>query len=317
MKTIAIIGASGYVGGNLTATLLRDGSFRVKVLSRTGVINSVALGRVEIVKGDLLSSASLQGFLEPNCVVVNLVHLKDDGENANITAMRNLVVECKNAGIGRLIHVSTAVVTGPVDESLVDEATVCAPTSEYAITKLKVEALLRDESKNALDLVILRPTAVFGEGGEQMSKLAKDLLGVRRFRNYIKSSIFGRRRMNLVHIDNVVAAILFVANCNKVFSGEVFIVSDDDAAANNFRCVESALMRGFGLPHYPVPRIPIPLGILRMLLFLLGRNYINPRCNYSGGKLQRLGFAPPMTFEAGLAGYIAAHPAASRGGGKD
>jgi nucleoside-diphosphate-sugar epimerase len=312
VKTIAITGASGYVGRKLISTLLRDGSFRVKVLSRTGVVDGVAPGSVELVKGDLLSLASLQGFLEPGCIVVNLVYLWDAGEDANMAAMHNLVAECKTASIGRLVHVSTAAVAGRVDANLVDEATACVPTSEYGITKLKVEALLRDESRGGFDLVMLRPTAVFGVGAEPLSKLAKDILGGRWFRNYLKSSLFGRRRMNLVHIDNVVAAIVFVANQAKAFSGEVFIVSDDDAVANNFRDAESALMRGFGLPDYPLPRLPLPLGVLRMLLLLLGRNNINPRCNYSGKKLEGLGFHRPMSFEAGLADYIASYPVASR-----
>lgn len=312
MKTIAITGASGYVGGKLISALLRDGSFRVKVLSRTGVLDGPVPAGVELLKGDLLMPASLQGFLEPGCLVVNLVYLWSAGEDANMAAMRNLAAQCRAAGVSRLVHVSTAAVVGRVDGDLVDEATACAPTSEYGITKFKVEALLREESQSGFDLVILRPTAIFGPGAEPLKKLANDLLAGSRFRNYLKSSLFGRRRMNLVHIDDVVAAILFVASQAGAFSAGVFIVSDDDAQANNFRDVESALMRGFGLPDYPLPRLPLPLGVLRTLLLLLGRNNINPRCNYSGQKLQGLGFRRPMGFEAGLAGYIASHPGAAR-----
>lgn len=312
VKTVAITGASGYVGGKLIAALLRDGTYRVKVLSRAGFIANLDPGKVELVKGDLLSPASLRGFLEPGCIVVNLVYLWSAGEDANMAAMRNLAAECKTAGISRLVHVSTAAVVGRVDGNLVDEATACAPTSEYGITKLKVEALLREESRSGFDLVILRPTAIFGPGAEPLRKLAKDVLAGSRFRNYLKSSLFGRRRMNLVHIDNVVAAILFVTCQADAFSAGVFIVSDDDAHANNFRDVESALMRGFGLPDYALPRMPLPLGLLRILLLLLGRNNINPRCNYNGQKLLDSGFCRPMSFEAGLAGYIASHPGAAR-----
>lgn len=310
MKTIAVIGASGYVGRKLVSALLRDGTFRVKVLSRTGVVDYLSSCDAELVKGDLLSPDSLLGFLEPGCIVVNLVFLWDAGEDANMAAMRNLVSACRAATISRLVHVSTAAVAGRVDTNLVDEATACVPISEYGSTKLKVEALLRDASLGGLDLVILRPTAVFGLGAEPLSRLAKDLLGGRSFRNYLKSSLFGRRRMNLVHIDNVVAAVIFVANHANAFLGKVFIVSDDDAIANNFLDVESALMRGFGLADYSVPRLPIPLGVLRMLLLFKGRNNINPCCNYSGQKLQGLGFHRPMSFEAGLANYIAAYLAA-------
>jgi nucleoside-diphosphate-sugar epimerase len=314
VKTIAITGASGYVGGKLISALLSDGSFRVKVLSRNGALdhNLNPSESVEIVKGDLLSPASLQGFLEPGCIVINLVYLWGAGEGANIAAMSNLVQACKRARICRLVHVSTAAVAGRTDADLVDEDTVCKPISEYGITKLKVEALIREASQGEFDLAMLRPTSVFGPGAEPLSKLAKDLLSQRRLLNYIKSSLFGRRRMNLVHIDNVIAAVTFVANRAENFCGKVFIVSEDDADTNNFRDVESALMRGFGLPDYPFAPMTLPLGLLRMLLLLLGRNSINPRCNYDGQKLQRLGFRRPMSFEAGLASYIASHPTAPR-----
>lgn len=313
MRSIAITGASGYIGESLVSGLLSDGGCRIKLLSRTGVTQSPSGDSVEIVTGDLLEPASLQGFLEPGCTVVNLVYLWDAGEKANMAAMRNLVAQCKAAGVSRLVHVSTAAVAGRADHNLVDEATPCEPISEYGTTKLKVEALLRDESQGSFDLVILRPTAVFGPGAEPLAKLVRDLLAGPRFRNYVKSSLFGKRRMNLVHVANVVAAIIFLSTHSGYFGGEVFIVSDDDDAdANNFRDVETALMRGFGLPDYALPRIPLPLGVLRMMLRFLGRNNINPRCNYSGQKLQGLGFRRPMSFEAGLAGYIASHPAASR-----
>jgi nucleoside-diphosphate-sugar epimerase len=307
VKTIAIVGGSGYVGSKLISALLRAGTFRVKVLSRSAGLGRKlnGLGRVELVEGDLLSPASLRGFLEPGCVVVNLVYLWDAGEDANLVCMRNLVAECKEAVISRLVHVSTAAVAGRVGASCVDEDTVSMPISEYGITKLKVEALLRGASEGGFDLVMLRPTSIFGPGAEPLSKLTRDLLSERWLMNYMKSSLFGRRRMNLVHIDNVTAAIIFVASRVRNFSSQVLIVSDDDASANNFRDVESALLRGFGLPAYLLPPINIPLDVLRTLLRLLGRNNINPRCNYSCQRIQSLGFRRPMNFEAGLAEYIA------------
>ena len=306
MKTIAIIGGSGYVGNKLISALLRDGSFHVKVLRRSDSLGPDlrSLGRLELVEGDLLSPASLRGFLEPDCVVVNLVYLWDAGENANTAAMRNLVTACKAAKIFRLVHISTAAVAGRVDACLVDEDTACMPISEYGITKLKVEALLRQASEGFFDLVMLRPTSIFGPGGEPLRKLAKDLVAQPRLLSYMKSSLFGRRRMNLVHIDNVIAAVFFVANRAQNFSGQVLIVSDDDADGNNFRDVEFALMRGFGMPAYLLPPIILPLGVLRTLLRLLGRNNINPQCNYSSQRIQGLGFRRPVEFEAGLAEYI-------------
>ena len=307
MKTIAITGGSGYVGRKLISAFLQTETFRVRVLNRatSRCPKLSGLDRVEFVEGDLLSPASLGGFLEPGCVVVNLAYLSDSGEEANLACMHNLVTQCKEAGISRLVHVSTAAVAGRAGANCVSEDTVCMPISEYGITKLKVEALLRGASQGGFDLVMLRPTSIFGPGAEPLKKLTRDLFAQRWVMNYMRSCLFGRRRMNLVHIDNVTAAIIFVANRVQNFSSQVLIVSDDDARANNFRDVESALLHGFDLPAYSFPPVNIPFGVLSTLLRFLGRNNVNPRCNYSCQRIQSLGFHRPMTFEAGLAEYIA------------
>jgi nucleoside-diphosphate-sugar epimerase len=310
MNCIAITGASGYIGQNLVAGLLDRGGYRVKLLSRTKDSEHSHRGAVETVDGDLLLPKSLSGFLEPGCTVINLVYLWDAGEAANLAAMGNLVAACKAAGVKRLIHVSTAAVVGRVNECLITETTPCRPVSEYGVTKLNVESLIRREGGDSFDLAILRPTSVFGPGGEPLGKLADALENGHRLRNYLKSCLFNGRRMNLVHIANVVEAVIFLANRPENLAGEIFIVSDDDSDANNFSDVESALMRGLGVSDYRLPRVPVPLGVLRLLLSILGRNNVNPGCNYSGEKLLRLGFRRAVSFEAGLSDYISAYQSA-------
>lgn len=310
MNCIAITGGSGFIGQNLVAGLLGRGGCRVKLLSRAKGAENSQHSAVETVEGDLLLPWSLSGFLEPGCTVINLAYLWGAGEAANLAAMGNLVAACKAAGAKRLIHVSTAAVVGRVNECLITETTPCRPVSEYGVTKLNVESLVRREGGDSFGLAILRPTSVFGPGGEPLGKLAGELKGGSRLRNYLKSCLFHRRRMNLVHIANVVEAIIFLANHRGNFRGEVFIVSDDDSDANNFSDVESALMSGLGVSDYRLPRVPVPLGVLRLLLSILGRNNVNPRCNYSGEKLLRLGFRRLVSFESGLSDYISAYQSA-------
>ena len=300
--TIAITGASGYIGRHLVHRLAREGKCRVKVLSRSGQGGEFGEG-VEVVYGDLERPESLVGFLEPGCAVVNLVYLWGAGEVANLAVTRHLIDACDTARVGRLIHCSTAAVVGRVPDAWVSEAVPCRPVTEYGISKLKVEQALQECAQGSFDLAILRPTSVFGPEGDPLKSLAGDLAGEKHMRNYLKSCLFGRRRMNLVHVENVVAAIEFLARSDENLDGEIFIVSDDDAEANNFSDVETVLMAAFGLQGYRIPKLSLPLACLASLLWLMGRNNVNPHCNYDPGKLLSLGFVRPVTFMEGLENY--------------
>ena len=306
MNTIAIVGASGYIGRHLVAELARSGDNRVKVLTRkhlSGLPPTEWPSNVEVVKGDIHDESSLHRLLEPDCTFVNLVYLWDGGELANLAVTRNLLKACKAMHVKRLIHCSTAAVVGRAPGDHITETTECRPITEYGVTKLKIEQEIIRASNGIFDAVILRPTGVFGPGGEPLKKLANDLVGGSHLRNYLKSCLFGERRMNLVHIGNVVAAILFLIRPPEHIDGGIFIVSDDETSGNNFVDVERFLMRSLHCTSYPFFRIPLPLAVLRLLLSALGRNNINPRCNYSQEKLEGIGFRSPMVFEDGLSEY--------------
>jgi len=306
MNTIAIIGASGYIGRHLVGELAHSSDFRVKILSRKQPIDlrgAAWPSNVEVINGDLHDEQSLHGFLEPDCTLINLAYLWVGGELANLTVIRTLLEACKNKRAKRLIHCSTAAVVGRVPDNYITEDAECRPITEYGVTKLKIEQEIIRASKGAFDTVILRPTGVFGPGGEPLKKLANDLVNGSRLQNYLKSCLFGERRMNLVHIANVVAAILFLIRRFESIEGEIFIVSDDAIPSNNFSYIERFLMRSLDCASYPLPRVPLPLGVLSLLLKSLGRNNINPRCNYVQGKLESIGFRSPVVFLDGLAEY--------------
>jgi nucleoside-diphosphate-sugar epimerase len=308
MNTIAIVGASGYIGRHLVSELARVGHYRIKILTRqkaTDLADAAWPSNVEVIYGDLEDPESLSRLLEPDITVVNLVYLWNVGELKNLAITSALLEACKIGRVKRLIHCSTAAVVGRVPNDEVVENTDCRPITEYGITKLKIEQLIVSTALGHFDAVILRPTGVFGPGGEPLRKLANDLVNGSRLRNYFKSCLFGRRRMNLVHIANVVAAIQFLVQRSEHIDGEIYIVSDDDEASNNFADIEQFLMRTLDCANYALPRISLPLGVLSLLLRCLGRNNINPRCNYIQGKLQSLGFNSPVAFEDGLAEYAA------------
>lgn len=64
-------------------------------------------------------------------------------------------------------------------------------------------------------------------------------------------------------------------------------------------------MENLGVKKYALPRFPVPLAVLKLLLLLLGRSNIDPNRNFSSEKLRNFGFDRPASLEAGLSEYIA------------
>ena len=302
--TIGISGAAGYLGANLITRLLEQHGVQLRLLEHSTAMTLPDPAHHRC-PGDLVAGTGIDEWLEGCAVVVHLAYLWHGGEAVNLKATRNLVDACVRQGIRRMVHVSTAAVVGRTEADWVDENTPCHPVTEYGQTKLQIEqAMLEAASGSGLDLVILRPTSVFGPGGAPLTKLCGDLLAGPWFKNYLKACLFGRRAMNLVHVDNVVAAILFAIACPDDFRGLTLMVSDDDAPANNFLDVEQMARTRLGIGEYPLPVIPFPSPLLSMLLRLMGRNMINPVCRFRGSRIRKLGFQPVRDFGEGLQAYL-------------
>jgi nucleoside-diphosphate-sugar epimerase len=295
-----IIGGAGFVGQRLLTVLAAFPPQQVRVLVHQKMIALPPGGNMQIVEGDLLNPTTLDGLIEPGCTVINLSYLTTMSASENITAMANLVEACRQGGACRLIHCSTAVVAGRTGGTVVDENTVCKPVSEYEKTKLKIERFLLAQSRGFFEVVILRPTAIFGPGGQNLLKLIEGLTKGKVLYNYFKSCLFNRRSMNLVCLDNVVAALLFLADRDEGVDEQIFIISDDDSPLNNYRDVESHLIDYLGLAPYPISRIALPVFFLRFFLRLSGRPFADPEVKFNAAKISAWGFKKSCTLRDGL-----------------
>lgn len=292
INTVVIIGASGFIGQYLLNALALQLGVNILVLVRGARVADKS--NVHFIEGDLLSLDSLDKLLVPNCVVFNLAYLSHN----NIQATSNLAIACIKHKVRRLVHCSTAVVCGDVKDDVVTENTACFPVSEYQKTKLAIENILIDASVGKFELAILRPTAVFGSGGSNLVKLANDLLTKSSCVNYLKSSILNKRSMNLVSVENVVAALVFLMS-SRLDGSEVYIISDDDSLDNNYIDVENRLLTKFN-KSYLFPRFYFPKFILSSLMFMARRSITNPSIKFCDNKLVSLGFKKPKDFLAAV-----------------
>lgn len=167
---ILITGATGFIGRHVLP-LLDDSKFQVRIITRSespqfnGMIQAP-----EIFHGDICNRSSLSAALAGMDVVVHLAaELKDVSRMTatNTEVVRHLVEDAAAAGVKRIIHLSSVGVTGmqySKKPCYVTEETECHPMNEYERTKLQAERILLDSEWNRKgQLVILRPTNVFGE----------------------------------------------------------------------------------------------------------------------------------------------------------
>jgi nucleoside-diphosphate-sugar epimerase len=315
MSLYVITGANGFIGRHLLKDFMASGH-AVRALTRNASKSRVAAENVEWVVGDISDKATWERLLEPGCTVINLAYSHASVESAALEATKRMVEACANAGIARLIHCSTVSVYGRAHETLLTEASACNPLDEYGRIKLAVEQQLLGTVGGRFEVAILRPSAVFGVGGEALITLVNHLTKGNRMINYCRSSLFGRRKTHLVPVETVVAALGFLCQTKQPIDTETFIVSDDDDPFNNFRDIERVLMEELDVPPYHVAPGPLPRLFLETLMRVKGRANINTRTEYRSDKLLNRGFKKPVTLEDALRRFAARQKKTSAGGGR-
>ena len=304
MNEILITGVTGFIGKHLLRRLDGQKNIRIRALVHkkpdTGLLNK---DNISVVEGDLTRRETLDKFCVRGATLVNLAYLGGRPRQDNLAAINNLLEACEKAGIKRFIHCSSAAVFGRVSNDMVTEDTVCTPSNEYEATKLEIEKAILERASGKFEIIILRPTAVFGPGGKNLLKLAGDLKSGNKTANYLKSCLFNTRKMNLVSVYNVVSAVELFINTEEKIGCDIYIVSDDDDQRNNYLYIEQYLMKSLSLNGYPVPVIPFPSFFLKLLLKLMGKTMFDPARVYSSQKLSNFGFKKNISFEDGLADF--------------
>ncbi len=153
---VLVAGGTGFIGTNLCAELARR-DHEVTALARSPDPDVVPDG-VETAVGDVSAYDSIAGTVAAHDAVVNLVSLSPlfeptgtaDHETVHLGGTENLVRAAEDGDVDRFVQMS---------------ALGADPTGDTAYIRAKgrAERVVRDSS---LEWTIVRPSVVFGEGGE-------------------------------------------------------------------------------------------------------------------------------------------------------
>jgi len=287
----------------LTKGLARRADIEIRALTRHAAIPPFdCVGNFVPIRGNLAEPSTLAELLRPGCSVANFAFDAAASREENLATAEALANGCITHRVKRVLHCSTAIVVGATSNKRVDELTECRSRSDYEKTKLAIESLLRKKARGRFELVILRPTAVFGPGGRNLLKMANDLTHGSRLLNQLRSFANGRRQLNLVAAENVAAAAIYLLGANAI-DQEVFIISDDEAPANNYHDVERVFIDALAMPANPIG-YKLPQSALSLLLRMRGRSLVYPDTRFSCDKLKRHGFEKPVKFDVALTEFI-------------
>ncbi|MBR4348098.1 MAG: NAD(P)H-binding protein [Fibrobacter sp.] len=248
---VLVTGGAGVVGRALCRELLKRGVC-VRVLSLPGdsLVQSLPPS-VEVAYGNVADYESIRpAFDGVDCVfhlaAILLSNDADAFEKINAGGTRNVVSACQDAGVRRLLYVSSISVTYP-------------ELTPYGASKLAGEAAVKD---SGLEWTIVRPTLVIGDGGGVEFRMFADF--VCKFPVYPMpgGGVSKKRPVRSVDLVKGIAA----AGLTRDAVGKTYALAGPEVMT--MAEMARRVLRQAGLRHWMVP---LPWWLARMLAVFKNR----------------------------------------------
>ncbi len=168
---IFVTGATGFIGGRLVERLSRTGHEIHCLARRTSDIRRLQELGVDIALGDITDKGSLLAAMQGCDWLVNLASsfefwVPDDKvyAEANVAGVRHVMEAVLEAGIAKVVHVSTITVYGNARWPITEESAFGTyRPSTYAQTKFEGDRIAwQMAEEQGLPLVAIYPSAVIG-----------------------------------------------------------------------------------------------------------------------------------------------------------
>ena len=281
---LLLTGATGFVGSAIQKRIVADGSYDLTIAVRNVNEQSDAVRIVKV--DDLTTSTDWSDALKSVDVVVHTaarVHVMDDKSTDPLTEFRkvnvegtlNLARQAADSGVKRFIFISSIKVNGEGTKigKPYTEGSKPNPTDPYGISKYEAEqGLLKLAKTTPLEVVIIRPTLVYGENvkGNFHSLMKWTYKGIPLPIGGIKKNL-----RSLVYVDNLVD---FIITCieHKDAKNEVFLISDNDDISTAGLLEE--ISKGLGVKNKAVN---IPVEFINTAASAVGKSGVAQRLSGS------------------------------------
>ena len=309
---VVVVGGGGFIGTRLCA--------RLQAAGRTfGIVDRRVSSAYP--NESTVAEVGSPGFGEavpPSMAIVNLAaEHRDDVrpasryEEVNVGGARAACAVATQNDVRLMVFSSSVAVYGDVAEDA-DERAVPKPASPYGRSKLAAEQVYRQwqaEDPSKRTLVVVRPAAVFGEGGRGNVNLLLSQVAASRF----VMVGAGRNVKSLAYVENVAAFIEFAL----AFTPGVHVYNYVDKPDLAVRELIAFVRSEAGMAPRVGVRVPYAAAYLAGGLFDVAR-YVSKRpfaisaqrvrkfaaSSRFGTAVGETGFVPPVPLRDGLAATV-------------
>jgi nucleoside-diphosphate-sugar epimerase len=229
---VLVTGGSGFVGSHLVRRLL-DRGHCVRTLDPHEGLNDDELRTrgATLVRGSVTNAADVESAMRDQEVVFHLASpfgdiLQPDQAywDIEVNGTRNVLASAQRCRVRRVVHCSTQGVHGIIANPPGNESSPIAPRDYYCYAKAEGEKICHEFLERNLDVVIIRPTSVYGPG---------DTRGWLKLHRMVAQGWFlmigdGRTYNHPVYVENLVDCFELAAETPEA-KGRTYIAGDDRA----------------------------------------------------------------------------------------
>lgn len=313
---VLITGGTGFTGTHLTRRYLENGHEVVVIDNQPGLFFEELEGLGADIRIGSVTDGNLVDEATRGCELVHHVAAmfrkvnlpKQAYWDVNVQGTRNVMKSALKHGVRRVVYCSTCGVHGDVGGGPASEASPIAPADWYQHTKYLGEEVATEYLEKGLDVVTLRPAAIYGPGDPERFLFIYKLVRRGRF------LMFGRGNVTYhpLYVDNLIDAFERAAAA-EVAVGEAYLIADERFYTLNHLVTHVAASIGIDvrilhLPFWPLWSLaaamefaykPLPW---EPPLFRRRVDWFRQNRAFSIGKAKRdLGWAPRVGLTDGLA----------------
>ena len=265
---VLLTGGTGFLGRAVVQRLV-GGGHEVTLLvrptaSRGGFPDGVAFAAGDVTdRASVTSAAGGMDAVLHAAALVKLVAPAAEFERVNVGGLENVLAAAAEAGVPRVVYVSSFIALGPSDaapERTLDETADAGERdwiNDYERTKTLADRRAREAIAAGAPLVVVYPGVIYGAGAMTEGNLV--VRGIVEGLHGRLPALVGepQRRWSYVHVDDVALGV--VAALEKAPRGGRYVLAGDNVSLGDlYRTVEE-------LSGVKMPRRWLPKGVAKTM----------------------------------------------------